>query len=113
MAVGFVGSSSSTDLSQLINRIIDSNTFGSGRLDRDLLGHSGSDWSRNRKVSYHFDAEKAIVFLQFSSSLSPLESCTLSGSSDWVNGSVPELEESELEDLKGMLFMFSVSSCIS
>lgn len=113
VAVGFVGSSSSTDLSQLINRVIDSNTFGSGRLDRDLLGSSASDWLRNRKVSYHFDAEKAIVFLQFSSSPSPLASLTLAGSSDWVNGSVPELEGSELEDLKGMLFMFSVSSHIS
>lgn len=113
VAVGFVGSSSSTDLSQLINRIIDSNIFGSGRLDRDLLGPNGSDWFKNRKVSYHFDAEKDIVFLQFSSSLSPLGSRILSGSSDWVNGFVPELEDSELEDLKGMLFMFSVSSYIS
>jgi protein SMG8 len=109
VAVGFMGSSSSADLCQLINRVIDSNTFGSGRLDRDLLGSDGSDWFRNRKVSYHFDAEKSIVFLQFSSSLSPLSSLTLSRSSDRVNGSMPELEESELDDLKGMLFMFSVS----
>ncbi|KAJ4806031.1 Protein SMG8 [Rhynchospora pubera] len=118
VVVGFVGSSSSTDLSQLINRIVNSNTFGSGRLDKDLIGSNGSDWFRHRKVSYHFDAEKGIVFLQFSSSLSSLESLSMSSSSSsssssyWVDGSVPELEESELEDLKGMLFMFSVCHVI-
>ncbi|XP_020112930.1 uncharacterized protein LOC109727284 [Ananas comosus] len=102
VVVGFVGSRASTDAAHLINRIVDANVFGSGGLDEEIVVAARSeprpeeeeDWSRFRRVSYYHDAEKGMVFLQLSSSLSLTP------------------EEFEADDLRGMLFMFSVCHVI-
>ncbi|CAN1252876.1 Nonsense-mediated mRNA decay factor SMG8 [Linum perenne] len=92
--VGFV-SRNPDHSSQLINRVIDSNAFGSGNLDKVLLlvGEEVRDWFSRRRISYYHDEERGFLFLQF------LETRFGHGSG---------LDESELEDLQGLLFMFSV-----
>ncbi|CAN0916489.1 Nonsense-mediated mRNA decay factor SMG8 [Linum grandiflorum] len=92
--VGFV-SRNSDHSSQLINRVIDSNVFGSGNLDRVLFVESEEvkDWFSRRRISYYHDEERGMLFLQFR------EIRLVHGSGS---------DESELEDLQGLLFMFSV-----
>ncbi|XP_017696661.2 protein smg8-like [Phoenix dactylifera] len=118
VVVGFLGSRATTDVSHLINRILDANVFCSGGLDKDLF-HPRSDgvgqeeeWFRRRRISYYHDAEKGMVFLQFSSSLSLLSLLASSQTDGGGDGSASILEQSEAEDLRGMLFMFSVCHVI-
>ncbi|RZR88009.1 hypothetical protein BHM03_00015498 [Ensete ventricosum] len=115
VVVGFLGSRPNTDASHLINRILDANVFGCGNLDKDLFAYrsesSGQveEWFRRRRISYHFEKEKGVVFLQFSSSLSPLSLLCSSRTDDEGYRSVSALETCDADDLRGMLFMFSVS----
>ncbi|KAL5709778.1 hypothetical protein ACHQM5_020424 [Ranunculus cassubicifolius] len=98
VVVGFIGCESSEDqLSQLINRILDDNVFGSGHRDTHFKADVLKDWFHFRKISYYYDDEKGVVFLQFAS--------------NWRDFAV-ELEDSVVEeeefgDLQGMLLMFS------
>lgn len=100
VVVGFVSQRSDTS-SQLINRVLDSNTFGSGRLDKglDVEKEEVKRWFESRRISYYHEEEKGILFLQFCS--------TRSSESDSDFDSV--ITEQEFGDLQGLLFMFSVS----
>ncbi|XP_058223102.1 uncharacterized protein LOC131332797 isoform X1 [Rhododendron vialii] len=111
VVVGFIGRRS-TDVTQLINRVVDANVFGSGNLDKDLLGFpKGDGWFDCRRISYYDDDEKGVLYLQFSSTVCPAtegffdSSCCSSGF-DSVS------EEREFGDLQGLLFMFSVCHVI-
>lgn len=111
--VGLIGRRSD-DVSFLINRILDANIFGSGNLDRNLHPHLDSEakksWFRNRRISYFYDEEKGIVFLQFTSPRSPLldhsSSSSFNGTTDAGLDSI--LEEEDSSDLRGLLLMFSI-----
>lgn len=106
MVVGFIGRRPSYS-SQLINRVIDSNVFGSGNLDKVLCieNEEVKDWFKRRKISYYFEEQKGILFLQFTSTHCPAidEKVEPGSGFDSVIG------EHEFGDLQGMLFMFSVS----
>ncbi|XP_043699809.1 uncharacterized protein LOC122650459 [Telopea speciosissima] len=118
VVVGFIGRRED-DVTQLINRILDANVFGSGNLDKRFqvrlrstgeedLGHAAKDWFRSRRISYYHEEEKGIIFLQFSSIQCPAFE-RLSESSP---GFESVLEECEFGDLQGMLVMFSVCHVI-
>lgn len=63
------------------------------------------EWFRGRKISYHYEKEKGIVYIQFSSSV-----LSWSGSVDGdVGGYAMALEEMEADDMRGFLFMYLVS----
>ncbi|KAG9146472.1 hypothetical protein Leryth_011743, partial [Lithospermum erythrorhizon] len=112
VVVGFIGKRY-TDVSTLINRVVDSAVFGSGNLDKPLLNFSEkvefSDemmrWFESRRISYYHDEKKGILYLQFSSTVCPVMEKT-------EIGSCLDLEDHEFGDLKGMLFMFSVCHVI-
>ncbi|XP_073106055.1 uncharacterized protein [Elaeis guineensis] len=118
VVVGFLGSRAATDVSHFINRLLDANVFGSGGLDKDLFPSPSDgvgqeeEWFQRRRISYYHDAEKGMVFLQFSSSLSPLSLLASSQTDGRGDGSASVLELSDAEDLRGMLFMFSVCHVI-
>ncbi|XP_073012349.1 uncharacterized protein [Typha latifolia] len=118
VVVGFIGSKPTTDVTHLINRILDAGVFGSGGLDKDLvttqseLGLGEEDWFRWRRISYYHDPEKGMVFLQFSSLVSPLVLLSLSQTGGGHDGAASVLEDWEAGDLRGMLFMFSVCHVI-
>ncbi|KAG1361350.1 putative ovule protein [Cocos nucifera] len=107
--------SATIDISHPINRILDCTVFDSGGLDKelflsrsDVIGRK-QDWFQRRRISYHHEAERGMVSLQFSSSLSPpllLASSRTDGGGD---ESASVVEQCETDDLRGMLFMFSVS----
>ncbi|OMO90397.1 Smg8/Smg9 [Corchorus olitorius] len=105
VVVGFI-SRRPDNSSQLINRIIDSNVFGSGQLDRVLSLDKDElkDWFKYRRISYYHEEDKGILFLQFSSKGCPV----FDGSLDFDE----VLEEREFGDLQGLLFMFSVCHII-
>ncbi|KAK9124117.1 hypothetical protein Sjap_013719 [Stephania japonica] len=110
VVVGFIGRGEAGVVGQLIDRIIDGNVFGSGGMDAefpsglrgvavdDEAEEGAADWFRSRQISYHYEEEKEIVFLQFVWSRVLV--------SEGVNLAVEE--EQEFGDLQGMLFMFSV-----
>ncbi|KAJ6384768.1 hypothetical protein OIU77_028058 [Salix suchowensis] len=103
VVVGFL-SRSPDQSTHLINRVLDSNAFGSGRLDRTLLvdKEEVKDWFNKRKISYYHEEEKGFLFLQFCSIRCPI-----------IHGlSNSGLEELEFEELQGLLFMFSVCHMI-
>ncbi|CAK7332161.1 unnamed protein product [Dovyalis caffra] len=105
VVVGFL--SRSPDPSpHLINRVLDSNVFGSGHLDKTLFvdKEEVKDWFKKRKISYYHEEEKGFLFLQFSSTRCPI----IGGFSNSGSG----LEELEFEELQGLLFMFSVCHVI-
>ncbi|GAB2275140.1 hypothetical protein Dimus_039112 [Dionaea muscipula] len=116
VVVGFIGLRQS-DVSQILNRVIDSNVFGSGNRDKVLLavgeeeGDEVKEWFRARRISYYHDDEKGIVYLQMCSTNCPVvdEKGIVSGS-DCEFGSA--VEELEFGDLKGMLLMFTVCHVI-
>lgn len=95
VVVGFIGNRSD-DLAHLINKVIDSNVFGSGSLDTSFHfeGPDIARWFERRKLSFYHDQEKGILFVQFSP--------TGFG-----------FEDQELGDLQGWLFMFSVCFLLS
>ncbi|GMH12517.1 hypothetical protein Nepgr_014358 [Nepenthes gracilis] len=113
VVVGFIGRRHS-DVSQLINRIIDSNVFGSGNRDKVLslegeeVGDEAKDWFKTRKISYYHDDEKGIVYMQMCSSKCPAMNCVLESNCSLDSA----VEESEFGDLRGMLFMFTVCHVI-
>ncbi|XP_073269470.1 uncharacterized protein [Primulina huaijiensis] len=106
--VGFVGKCHE-DVTYLINKIIDSNVFGSGNLDRpfplqgDDINPEIDKWLRSRKLSFY--QNKGILYLQFSTTGFPV---TSKGLWETRPASVSVFEDHELEDLQGLLFMFSV-----
>ncbi|KAK8262610.1 hypothetical protein V6Z12_D13G269800 [Gossypium hirsutum] len=109
VVVGFV-SRRPDDSSQLINRVVDSNVFGSGQMDRVLSIDKDElkDWFKYRRISYFHEEDKGILFLQFSSNGCPVFDGSLSSGSDFDG----VLEEREFGDLQGLLFMFSVCHII-
>ncbi|KAL6001342.1 hypothetical protein ACLOJK_007076, partial [Asimina triloba] len=118
VVVGFIGCRS-TNTSQLINRILDVNVFGSGNLDKDLAsGHrklqSLEPWLLP-KIGYYYEEEKGIVFLQFEPS-SSLSSIAGGSSALAIHGNEaglgPVSEDHGADDLLGMLVMFSVGSFV-
>lgn len=111
--VGFVGAED--DVTHLINRILDDNIFGGGG-DKDLFSSVSKDgdrwegWFRHRRIRYHHEPEKGIVFLQFSTA--PVMQSWLSGGSgdEHRDGRLDFfLGERDSDDLRGLLLMFSVS----
>ncbi|XVF05303.1 hypothetical protein REPUB_Repub05bG0160500 [Reevesia pubescens] len=105
VVVGFI-SRRPDDSSQLINRVIDSNVFGSGQMDRLLYLDKDElkDWFKHRRLSYYHEEDKGILFLQFCSNGCPVFDGSL-GPGSGLDG---VLEEREFGDLQGLLFMFSV-----
>ncbi|KAK3014908.1 hypothetical protein RJ639_008276 [Escallonia herrerae] len=109
VVVGFIGRHDA-DVTQLINRILDSNLFGSGGFDKTLgvekeeVNEELKDWFKTRKISYYHEEEKGVLYLQFSSNSCPVMEGFLRGQSGFDS----VLEERELDDLQGLLFMFSV-----
>ncbi|KAL6199844.1 hypothetical protein ACLB2K_029626 [Fragaria x ananassa] len=111
VVVGFIGRSAD-DSAQLINRILDSNVFGSGNRAKTLGFEKQEelrDWFKWRGISYFHDEQKGILFLQFCSSLC---SAVDSGLSDTGSGFDSVFEEHDFGDLQGMLFMFYVCHVI-
>ncbi|XP_039064786.1 protein SMG8-like [Hibiscus syriacus] len=109
VVVGFV-SRRPDNSSQLINRVVDSNVFGSGQMDRvlSLDRDELSDWFKHMRINYYHEEDKGILFLQFSSNGCPVFDGSMTSGSDF-DGVV---EEREFEDLQGLLFMFSVCHII-
>ncbi|KAF5182158.1 Smg8 [Thalictrum thalictroides] len=103
-----------------MNRIIDDNVFGSGNLDKEFpirendteeeeVRKRVKDWFRFRKISYYYEKERGIVYLQFVSIWNPL----MEGLSQEPSIRLDSvLEEHEFADLQGMLVMFSVCHVI-
>ncbi|KAL0918292.1 hypothetical protein M5K25_010291 [Dendrobium thyrsiflorum] len=113
VVVGFLGSKPSTDLTHLINRLLDNNVFGSGNLEKNILTSlipDETDWFDRRRIGYHYEPETGMVFLQYSpSSPSRLLMLSSSTSGERDEGATSVLEECEAEDIRYMLLMFSVS----
>lgn len=103
VVVGFIGRRPD-DLIQLINRVIDSNVFGSGKLDKklDVEKEEVREWFKRRRISYYHEEERGILFLQFSSH----RGSVFDSEADYDS----EIQEHDFGDLQGMLFMFSVSA---
>ncbi|KAH9615765.1 hypothetical protein KSS87_008702 [Heliosperma pusillum] len=112
--VGFI-SRRRTDVSELINRIIDADIFGSSCRDTPLVipfpendkdggNEYVKEWFNCRRISYYHDAPNATVFLQLSSTNCP----ALRKVSDF-NSIVDDLD---FGDLQAMLFMFTVCHVI-
>ena len=104
VVIGFI-SQQHDDSTHLLNRVIDSNVFASGNLDKPLLveDEEAKEWFKRRRISYFRDRDKGILFLHFASTLSSFVRDLPSSGFDSV------VEECEFGDLQGMLFMFSVS----
>lgn len=94
-----------------MNRIIDSNVFGSGNLDKPFRIEDEKNnaeikkWLESRKLSFFQDEDKGILYLQFASARCPV----MDGSLESQFGLDSVFEDQELGDLQGLLFMFSVS----
>ncbi|XP_044481775.1 uncharacterized protein LOC123208369 isoform X3 [Mangifera indica] len=109
VVVGFISQRPITS-SQLINRVLDSNTFGSGRTDR-TLGIDKEEvkhWFNSRRIGYYHEEEKGLLLLQFSSTRCPV----LRGSSSSGSGFDSFVVDDEFGDLQGLLFMFTVCHVI-
>ncbi|KVI00148.1 Smg8/Smg9, partial [Cynara cardunculus var. scolymus] len=114
VVVGFVGRRKG-DVSQLINRIIDANVFGSGNADvalgfektGEIVSDEVKNWFEQRRISYYHEEAKGVLYLQFCST-----KCTvMEGFSEVPSGFDSVFEKQEFGDLQGMLFMFSEGSC--
>ncbi|KAG2674150.1 hypothetical protein I3760_13G121800 [Carya illinoinensis] len=93
---------------RLINRVLESNVFGSGNLDKNLCPADKEevmDWFKWRRISYYHDPEKGILFLQFASTRCPAMDGHSGAGSGF--GSAVE-EENDFWDLQEVLFMFTV-----
>ncbi|KAI7727006.1 hypothetical protein M8C21_026489 [Ambrosia artemisiifolia] len=117
VVVGFIGRRH-TDVSQLLNRLLDDNVFGSGHADVALgfnnnnnnnktgeVSEEVKEWLEQRQVSYYYDESKGIVYLQLCWSNCPAINRFSDGSGGF---GIENFEKMEFGDLKGMLFMFSV-----
>lgn len=107
--MGFVGRRHG-DVTQLINRVIDANVFGSGNLDtpfrfekQELMSEEIEEWFNLRCISYYFEEEKGILYLQFSSISCPVMDADLESQLGFDS----LFEDREFGDLQGLLFMFS------
>ncbi|CAA2956349.1 uncharacterized protein LOC111400298 isoform X1 [Olea europaea subsp. europaea] len=113
VVVGFIGRRHE-DVAQLMNRIIDSNVFGSGNLDKPFRIEDEKNnaeikkWLESRKLSFFQDEDKGILYLQFASARCPV----MDGSLESQFGLDSVFEDQELGDLQGLLFMFSVCHII-
>ncbi|MED6221482.1 hypothetical protein PIB30_055194 [Stylosanthes scabra] len=96
------------DSAQLLNRLVDSNVFGSGGIDEPLLldDDDAREWFNSRRISYFRDRHNGILFLQFCSTRCPV----IHGFEDPAPGFDSVAEEQEFGDLQGTLFMFSEGS---
>ncbi|MFS7989456.1 hypothetical protein Hanom_Chr11g01047071 [Helianthus anomalus] len=110
VVVGFIGRRKS-DVSQLINRIVDDNVFGSGNADVALgfdktgeISDEVKDWLKEREISYYCEEAKGVLYLQLCCSKCPV----FDRFSEVSSGFDSVFEKMEFGDLKGMLFMFSV-----
>ncbi|KAF4346848.1 hypothetical protein G4B88_015469 [Cannabis sativa] len=110
VVVGFIGRRPEIT-THLINRIVDSNVFGSGSLDENLRIDKEElrEWFKWRRISYYHERRRGVLFLHFSSNLCPAfdDGVLESGS-----GFDLAMEEHEFGDLQGMLFLFSVCHVI-
>lgn len=104
-------------MSQLINRVIDDNVFGSGDADVALgfektgevvVSDEVKDWLKEREISYFYDESKGVLYLQYCSVKCPV----INGFCEVENGFDSVFEKQEFGNLQGMLFMFSVSFSI-
>ncbi|XP_047970991.1 uncharacterized protein LOC125214136 [Salvia hispanica] len=110
VVVGFVGRRR-REVSHLINKIVDSYAFGSGGLDTpfrfepDRIDSEMRRWLDSRNLSFYLDEDRGILYLQFS-----MADCTLAEAmlSEGRMGFESDLEDRELGDLKGLIFMFTV-----
>ncbi|KAL7616685.1 hypothetical protein Lser_V15G02427 [Lactuca serriola] len=115
VVVGFVGRRKG-DVSQLINRIVDANVFGSGDADvalgfektGEIVTDEVKDWFKQRQISYYHEETKGVLYLQFCSTKCPV----MEGFSEVPSGFDSVFEKQEFGDLQGMLFMFSVCHVI-
>ncbi|KAL8159416.1 LOW QUALITY PROTEIN: hypothetical protein V2J09_000953 [Rumex salicifolius] len=108
VVVGFIGRREG-DVSQLVNRVVDSDAFGSGNRRRSLpiVGGELRDWFESRAIAYHHDEEKGILYLQMcSTKCSAVSSQWMAGNSKFDS----PVEEHEFGDLQRVLFMFIVCS---
>ncbi|KAH7561150.1 hypothetical protein JRO89_XS10G0180400 [Xanthoceras sorbifolium] len=98
VVVGFI-SRKPDDSSQLINRVLDCNSFGSGRMDKalDINKEELKHWFDSRRISYYHEAEKGLLLLQFCSTRCPV----LRESSDSGSAFDSVVEEHEFGDLQG------------
>lgn len=105
VVVGFIGRRPD-DSAQVINRVLDSNVFGPGNLDKSFTvdKEEVKGWFKCRRISYYHEEEKGILFLQFCSTNCP----AFDGFLDPGSGFDSIVEEREFGDLQGLLFMFSV-----
>ncbi|KAL3518448.1 hypothetical protein ACH5RR_021037 [Cinchona calisaya] len=110
VVVGFVGKRHG-DVTQLINRIIDANVFGSGNFDtpfrfekKEFMSEEIEEWFKSRSISFFYEQENGILYLQFSSLSCPI----FEGVMESQLGFDSVLEDREFGDLQGLLFMFSV-----
>ncbi|XP_041993473.1 uncharacterized protein LOC121744099 [Salvia splendens] len=110
VVVGFVGRRRH-EVAHLINKIVDSYAFGSGGLDTpfrfepDRIDSEMRIWLESRNLSFYLDEDRGILYLQFS-----MADCTLAEAmlSEGRMGLESDLEDRELGDLKGLIFMFTV-----
>ncbi|XP_062105153.1 uncharacterized protein LOC133816861 [Humulus lupulus] len=110
VVVGFIGRRPDIT-THLLNRIVDSNIFGSGSLDENLRIDKEElrEWFKWRRISYYHERQRGVLFLHFSSNLCPaFDDGVLE--SGWGFDLV--MEEHEFGDLQGMLFLFSVCHVI-
>ncbi|KAL8501309.1 hypothetical protein ACS0TY_020742 [Phlomoides rotata] len=114
VVVGFIGKRHH-DIAHLINKLIDSNVFGSGNLDTpfrvepDKIYPEMSEWFKSRNLSYYHVEEQGILYLQFS-----LGDCLFAAEvpAEGRIGFESVLEDQEFGDLQGLIFMFSVCHTI-
>ncbi|XP_076919984.1 uncharacterized protein LOC143580973 [Bidens hawaiensis] len=107
VVVGFIGRRKA-DVSQLINRIIDDNVYGSGKgdvaygIEKTVEGVSEEVrvWFEERGVSYYYEESKGVLYLQLCCSKCPVF--------DSEDGFGSGFEKHEFGEMQGMLFMFSV-----
>ncbi|XP_061345397.1 uncharacterized protein LOC133291191 [Gastrolobium bilobum] len=113
VVVGFIARRHD-DSAHLINRVIDSNVFASGNLDKPLFvdDDEARDWFKRRRISYFHDHDKGILFLQFCSTLCPAIHGSGGGGPETAPGFDSVVEEHDFGDLQGMLFMFFVCHVI-
>lgn len=68
------------------------------------------DWFQSRRISYFHDQEKGMVFLQMCSTKCPaMRGAAVAGKEEKVNSGLDSvIDELEVRELQGLLFMFSV-----
>ncbi|KAK3189895.1 hypothetical protein Dsin_029456 [Dipteronia sinensis] len=90
--------------SQLINRVLGTNAFGSGRREKtlDINKEELNHWIESRRINYCHEEGKRSFLLQFCSTMCHV----LRESSDSESVFDSVVEENEFWDLQGLFFMF-------